>query len=42
MSLDDFASFVDRTVAAAIDLFAELTPVAELPSTAQEVLRNAS
>ena len=31
MSLEEFASFVDRTIAAAIDLFAELTPVTELP-----------
>jgi hypothetical protein len=35
MSLEDFASFVDRTVTAAIDLFAELTLVVELPSRFQ-------
>ena len=34
ISFEDFASFVDRTIAAAIDLFGELTPVVELPSTA--------
>ena len=45
MSLEDFASFVDRTVASAIDLFAELTPAVELPSrfqVEQPLLRNAS
>lgn len=31
MSLEDFASFVDRTIAAAIRLFAELSPVVERP-----------
>lgn len=40
-SFEDFASFADRTIAAAIDLFAELTPVVELPSPAHPVLRNA-
>jgi hypothetical protein len=30
---DDFAVFIDRTLAAAIDLFSELTPAAELSST---------
>ena len=29
-SFEDFASFADRTIAAAIELFAELTPVVEL------------
>ncbi len=38
---EDFASAVDRTIAAAIDLFAALTPVAELPSTAQPLLLDA-
>jgi len=33
ISFEDFASFADRTIAAAIDLFAELTPAVELPST---------
>ena len=45
MSLEDFASFVDRTVTAAIDLFAELTQVVELPSRFQDEqpwLRDAS
>lgn len=37
---EDFAAFVDRTIAAAIDLFAELTTV-ELSPTAQPLLRNA-
>jgi hypothetical protein len=41
ISFEDFASFADRTIAAAIDLFAELTPVVELPSTAQPLLRDA-
>jgi hypothetical protein len=44
MSLEDFASFVDRTIAAAIDLFAELTPVIELPAgfqVEQPLLRDA-
>lgn len=39
ISFEDFASFVDRTIAAAIDLFGELTPVVELPSTAHSLLR---
>ena len=41
ISFEDFASFADRTIAAAIDLFAELTPVVELPATAQPLLRDA-
>ncbi len=41
ISFDDFAAFVDRTIAAAIDLFAELAPVVEMPSTAQPLLRDA-
>ncbi len=41
ISFDDFASFAGRTIAAAIDLFAELTPLVEFPSTAQPVLRRA-
>jgi len=40
-SFEDFASFADRTIAAAIDLFIELSPVVELPSTTQPLLRNA-
>jgi hypothetical protein len=43
ISFEDFASFVDRTIAAAIDLFAGLTPVVELPSRAHSLqLRKAS
>ena len=41
VTFDDFASFVDHTIAAAIELFAGLTPVVELPSTAQPLLRDA-
>ncbi len=41
ISFEKFASFVDRTIAAAIDLFAELTAAVELPSTAQPLLRDA-
>jgi hypothetical protein len=41
ISFEDFASFADRTIAAAIDLFDELTSVVELPSTAQPLLRDA-
>lgn len=41
VSFDDFASFVDHSTAAAIDLFSELTPGVELPSTSQPLLRNA-
>ncbi len=41
MPFDDFASRAGRTIAAAIDLFAELTPLVEFPSTAQPVLRRA-
>lgn len=40
-TFEDFAAFADRTIAAAVDLFAELTPVVELPSQAHRVLRNA-
>ena len=35
ISFEDFAALVDRTITAAIDLFAELTPVAQLPSRFQ-------
>jgi hypothetical protein len=41
VSFEEFASFVDRTIADAIDLFAQLTPVVELPPTAQPLLRDA-
>lgn len=39
-SFEDFASFVDAVIADAIDLFGQLTPVAELP--AQLLLQDAS
>jgi hypothetical protein len=45
ISFEDFASLADRTIAAAIDLFAELTPVVQLPPRFQEsqpLLRDAS
>jgi hypothetical protein len=41
ISFEDFTSFADRTIADAIDFFGELTPVAELPSTVQSLLRDA-
>ncbi len=41
ISFEKFASFVDRTIGAAIDLFAELKAAVELPSTAQPLLRDA-
>ncbi len=41
VSFEEFASFVDRTVADAIDLFAQLNPVVELPPTTQPLLRDA-
>jgi len=40
-SFEDFASFVDRTIAAATDLYAELTALFELPAPAQPLLRDA-
>jgi hypothetical protein len=42
ISFEEFASFVDRTIAEAVDLFAEATAVAELRPTAQPMLRDAS
>ncbi|OBI80417.1 hypothetical protein A9X00_11075 [Mycobacterium sp. 1245805.9] len=42
ISFEDFASFVDRTIADAVDLFAEATVVVELSATAQPMLRDAS
>jgi hypothetical protein len=39
ISFEDFASFVDRTIAAAIGLFGELTPVVEVPIGVQSLLR---
>lgn len=41
-SFEDFASFVDGTLADAIDLFGRLAPVAGLPATAPPLLRDAS
>jgi hypothetical protein len=41
VSFEDFASLVDHTIADAIDLFGQLTPVVELPSTAQPLLCDA-
>jgi hypothetical protein len=41
VSFEDFASLVDHTIADAIDLFGQLTPVVEVPSTAQPLLRDA-
>lgn len=41
MSFEEFASFADRTIAVAIALFADLAPVAELPSPTKPLLRNA-
>jgi hypothetical protein len=40
-SFEDFASFVDRIIADAIDLFAQLNPVIELPPAAQPLLCDA-
>ncbi len=41
VSFDDFASFVDHTIADAIDLFGQLNPVLELSPTTQPLLRDA-
>ena len=41
VDFEDFASFVDHTIAAAIELFGELAPVFEWPSTAQPLVRDA-
>ena len=41
VSFDDFASIVDHTIADAIEFFGQLTPMVELPPTAQPLLRNA-
>jgi hypothetical protein len=40
-SFEDFASFVDRIIADAIDLFAQLNPVSESPPTAPPLLCDA-
>ncbi len=42
MSFEEFVSFADRIIAAAVELFAELTSVVEVPSTAKPLLRDAS
>jgi len=42
VDVEDFASFVDHTIAAAIELFSELPAAAECPSTAQPLVRDAS
>lgn len=41
VSFSDFASFVDRTIADAIELFDELGPTVELPSPERSLLRDA-
>jgi hypothetical protein len=41
VSFEDFAAFADASIADAIDLFGQLFPVADLPSTAQPLLRDA-
>lgn len=41
VSFEDFASFVDGAIADAIELFAQLAPVVELPSAPQPLLRDA-
>lgn len=41
IGFEDFAAFVDRAVAAATDLFGELTPVAELPAAREPLVRDA-
>ena len=41
VSFEDFASFVDGTIADAIDMFGQLTPLAELPLTTEPLVRDA-
>lgn len=41
VSFNDFTAFLDRTIADATELFAELSPVAELPSAPRPLLRDA-
>jgi hypothetical protein len=38
IAFDEFATFIDHTIAAAIEFFGELAPVAELPSTAEPLV----
>jgi hypothetical protein len=42
VAFEDFATFVDRTIAAAIEFFGGLNPVVEWPSTVQPLLLDAS
>jgi hypothetical protein len=41
VAFEEFASFVDAAIADAIDLFGQLTPVGDLPSAPQPLLRDA-
>ena len=41
IAFDDFATYIDHTIAAAIEFFAGLTSVAECPSTEQPLLLDA-
>ena len=41
ITFDEFATFIDHTIAAAIEFFAELAPVAECPSVAQPLVLDA-
>ena len=41
VAFEDFTTFVDRTIAAAIEFFGELTPIVEQPSMAQPLVLNA-
>ena len=41
VDFEDFASFVDAAIADAIELFGQLAPAVELPSTAQPLVRDA-
>ena len=41
VAFDDFATFVDRTIAAAIEFFGELAPIVEQPSMAQPLVLDA-
>jgi hypothetical protein len=42
ISFEDFTFFIDRTIAAAIDLFGQMTPVVEAPNGVQSLLREVS
>lgn len=41
VAFDDFATLVDRTIAAAIEFFGELTPIVEQPSMSQPLVLDA-